>query len=225
MVDWHMNEHMDIRDQETTGSIDTGRRRVLLGGTFAAGTLGMLGLFGLKNTATAKPAGGGPARTPAERGPVQIVLYSDDGQRLGEKRVPRVIKTPAQWQAQLSAASYRITRESGTERPFSGRYVNKPSEPGFYRCICCGNALYAAATQYHSGTGWPSFWQPIAAENVTEHIDHSFGMTRTEIACTRCNAHLGHKFHDGPPPTVLRYCMDSVALRFIATGAAVPAPT
>ncbi len=221
-----MNIPKNTRDQQTGQSIDTGRRRFLLGGAFAAGAIGVAGVLGLKNGAWARPASaGGAARTPADHGPVRIVLYDDDGQCLGAKWVPRIIKTPAEWKAQLSKASYRITRESGTQEPFSERYVNKPDEPGFYRCICCGNALYDAATQFHSGTGWPSFWQPIAAGNVTEHSDHSFNMMRTEIACTRCNAHLGHKFHDGPPPTGLRYCMDSVALRFIATGMAVQPPS
>ncbi|AWN16427.1 peptide-methionine (R)-S-oxide reductase MsrB [Salinisphaera sp. LB1] len=196
--------------------INNPRRRFLIGAStvFGAGLL-----VGLTRWLPASAAGDSQAGTEAT-GPVTIVAFDDHGKRLGRRTVPRVVKTPAQWRAELTPAQYHILREHGTERPFTGRYYNPPEQQGIYRCQGCGNALYDSATQFHSGTGWPSFYQPIAAENVTEHTDHSFGMTRTEIACTECAGHLGHKFHDGPKPTGLRYCMDSVALRFIPTGAA-----
>lgn len=158
------------------------------------------------------------ARAAQPTGPVTLVLFDDHGRRIGKQSVARVVKTPAQWQATLTAAQDHILRERGTEPAFSGRYVDPPERAGLYRCQGCGNALYDAATQFHSGTGWPSFYEPIAAINVSEHVDYTFGMARTGIRCARCGGHLGHKFHDGPPPTGLRYCMNSVALRFAASG-------
>ena len=193
------------------GPTDAQRRRVVL----CCGSLALVGLSGLagcqRDVSADNPTTA--ANTPVDDGPVTIVVYNDQGQRVGEQTVARVVKTPAEWHAQLSDTAYHVTRESGTERAYSGAH-DKPDQPGIYRCICCDNALYDADTQFHSGTGWPSFWQPIAAENVVEHTDRTFGMTRTEIACTRCNAHLGHVFHDGPRPTGLRYCMNAVAMRF-----------
>ncbi|TAN03320.1 MAG: peptide-methionine (R)-S-oxide reductase [Rhodanobacteraceae bacterium] len=195
-------------------SINVQRRRLLLGGATLAGAGALLGWTQWV------PARALAVEAPEPAGPVTLVVFDDHGRRLGQRTQARVIKTTAQWQAALTPAQYYILREQGTEPAFSGKYVNKPKQPGFYRCQGCGNALYDAATQFHSGTGWPSFWQPIAAINVTEHIDSRYGMTRTEIHCTLCDGHLGHKFHDGPPPTDLRYCMDSLALRFVPTDAA-----
>jgi peptide-methionine (R)-S-oxide reductase len=144
---------------------------------------------------------------------VWIVTFSPAGIRTGRVQMPMVIKTDAQWRAQIPADSYEVTRNAGTERPFSGKLLNEHAA-GIFQCICCSTALYDSRTKFESGTGWPSFYQPIAAENITKSSDDSLGMSRDAISCSRCDAHLGHVFTDGPKPTGLRYCMNSVSLRF-----------
>lgn len=146
---------------------------------------------------------------------VTIVEFSDSGERLRTVRVPKVVKTDDEWRKQLSPSAFTITRQADTEFAFSGEYWNN-HESGLYRCICCANALFSSATKFESGTGWPSFWAPIAPENVRTTRDTSFGMLRTGVSCTECDAHLGHVFDDGPEPTHLRYCMNSASLRFVA---------
>jgi peptide-methionine (R)-S-oxide reductase len=158
-------------------------------------------------SAHAEPA---PAAMPKQ---VTLVEFADDGERKGMVVVPTIQKTDAEWRAQLSANSFEVTRHAGTERPFTGELLNV-HDKGVFRCICCDTALFSSTTKFDSGTGWPSFWAPIAKENIVESGDNSLGMDRTAVSCRRCGAHLGHVFDDGPKPTGLRYCMNSVAMRF-----------
>ncbi|MGB6190956.1 MAG: peptide-methionine (R)-S-oxide reductase MsrB, partial [Terracidiphilus sp.] len=145
---------------------------------------------------------------------VRIVQFSAAGQRLDAVMLPVIVKTEAEWRQQLSPASFEVTRRAATERAYSGQYWNL-HDKGLYRCICCDTALFSSDTKFESGTGWPSFWQPIAKENVRESLDTTMEMERTEIRCRLCDSHLGHVFEDGPKPTGLRYCMNSLSLKFV----------
>ena len=126
----------------------------------------------------------------------------------------KVSKTDAEWKEELTTEQYKVTRKGGTERPFSGEYYDF-DEKGIYKCVACGNELFSSETKFDSGSGWPSFWAPVTDEDVTYQEDHKLGMTRTEVRCAVCGAHLGHVFNDGPPPTHKRYCINSVALEFM----------
>ena len=152
-----------------------------------------------------------PIGTPGE---VLLEIFDDAGHDLGARKVAKLVLSDAQWRQRLSPAAYDIMRREGTERAFSGEH-ERPAVPGLFRCVACATALYDAATEFDSGTGWPSFWQPIAPENVRTINDTSYGMVRTAVACTLCDAHLGHVFDDGPQPTGLRYCMNSASLKFV----------
>jgi len=127
---------------------------------------------------------------------------------------PKIVKTDEEWKRQLSPEQYRVTRQKGTEAPYSSP-LNKIYAKGVYVCVCCSLPLFSSKAKYNSETGWPSFWTPIAKQNVREEADTSAGETRTEVVCNRCDSHLGHVFDDGPDPTGLRYCMNGVALKFV----------
>jgi peptide-methionine (R)-S-oxide reductase len=178
-------------------------RRALLQSILAAGAVCAIG------SARSGPA---PAGTPKL---VVVEKFSDAGKSLGLVKLPQVAKSPEEWRSLLSPAAFHVTREAGTEAPFSGEYASNHAA-GLYRCVCCATALYDSGTKFESGTGWPSFWKPISSHNVVESADNSLFMRRTAVSCRLCEAHLGHVFDDGPQPTGLRYCMNSVAMKFIA---------
>ena len=183
------------------------RRTFLIGAGAAA--IG-LALWRVRSTAavSAEAAGADLPKT------VTIVEFTDGGKRKSKSTVPRIMKSEDEWRKQLSPLAFEVTRHAGTERAYTNENPNN-HEKGIFRCICCETALFDSETKFESGTGWPSFWQPIAKENVLESADRSLGVTRTAVSCRLCDAHLGHVFDDGPPPTGLRYCMNAVAMKFV----------
>ena len=145
---------------------------------------------------------------------VSVVAFDDSGARQGPLRRLQVVRSVGEWKDLLTASQFYSTRRGTTDTPYSGSYYQL-HDPGLYRCVCCTNALFSASTKFDSGTGWPSYGAPIAEENVHTITDTSLNMKRVEVLCTLCDAHLGHIFDDGPPPTGLRYCINESALRFV----------
>ncbi len=186
-------------------------RRVFLSGLLAAP-------IALAVAACARSAGQG---TPPSTAPANVTIenFSAAGISQGKVTVPRIVRGDDEWRKLLPEESFYVTRKEGTERPYSGKYNDNHAD-GLYRCICCDTALFDSRTKFESGTGWPSFWKPISSANVNEFADRSLMMERTAVSCRRCDSHLGHVFDDGPDPTGLRYCMNSVALKFVARGSA-----
>jgi peptide-methionine (R)-S-oxide reductase len=188
-----------------------GRRAFILS---LAGAVSAAAFWGLRRStvASAKPLG--PDEGPAN---VTIVRFDREGRSETSVTVPRLIKSDEQWRRQLPLASYWVTRHDDTERPYTGATWNEHGR-GIFRCIGCDLALFRSDTKFDSGTGWPSFWQPIAEENVVKTVDGSLMEVRTAVSCRLCDAHLGHVFEDGPAPTGLRYCMNSASMRFVKLG-------
>ncbi len=205
------HKQLNLEGTQNRSIPEPSRRNVLIAAMSACA--GAAALWALRSLPIPAVEASGPS---GNSGSVTVVQFSELGKPTGKMSVARVIKSDAEWKQQLSPISYQVARHAGTERPYTGSTWNN-HENGIYRCICCDNALFSSATKFESGTGWPSFWQPLAKENVIEASDDTLGMMRTEVRCRECDAHLGHVFDDGPRPTGLRYCMNSAAMKFVKT--------
>jgi len=201
---WRTEEPDSRRERVTR----LGRRAFIVG--VAASASGVVVTL-LRGSLLIQPQPVDAKDAPAE---VTIVDFGPDGRKRGKIVVSHIARSDAEWRSQLSEISFEVARRAGTERAYTGDTWDN-HEKGLYRCICCDTALFSSATKFESGTGWPSFWEPIARENVVETHDPSLGMDRIAVSCRRCDAHLGHVFDDGPRPTGLRYCMNSAAMKFV----------
>ena len=211
-IDTDRNRMQEIRIAASALRMPLPTRRAFLFGS--GGVLGAVALSSLNPMAA---FAGIPFANREKAGPVTVIQFGPDGKKVGKVTIPRVVKTEAEWQSQLAPVSFAVTRKSGTERAYTGATWDEHSK-GIFRCICCDLALFSSETKFDSGTGWPSFWAPIARENVSDAKDESLGMLRSAVSCTLCDAHLGHVFDDGPRPTGLRYCMNSAAMVFKKLG-------